>query len=219
VDAARRATIFESVLAGKDPEKSAEAGLARAYTIVREWNGDIAFGSDPFRGSTFMLYLPYAPPEEIPREVPMEEVADIEPVGEPIVEPPAPVVPEVPMRGTILLVEDEAGIRALMRKILSRERYRILEAATGEEALGIAQTHEGPIHLLLTDVMLPGMGGRYVAESLRTKLPELRVVYVSGYTDDEAVRAGWFPPGSVFLEKPFTLSALVDKVRESLEAN
>jgi PAS domain S-box-containing protein len=219
VDAARRATIFESVLAGKDPEKSAEAGLARAYTIVREWNGDIAFGSDPFRGSTFMLYLPYAPPEEIPGEVPMEEVADIEPVGEPIVEPPAPVVPEVPMRGTILLVEDEAGIRALMRKILSRERYRILEAATGEEALGIAQTHEGPIHLLLTDVMLPGMGGRYVAESLRTKLPELRVVYVSGYTDDEAVRAGWFPPGSVFLEKPFTLSALVDKVRESLEAN
>jgi DNA-binding response OmpR family regulator len=122
------------------------------------------------------------------------------------------------MRETSLLVEDEAGIRALVRKILTRERYRILDAATGEEALGIAQAYDNPIHLLLTDVMLPGMGGRYVAEALRSKLPELRVVYVSGYTDDEAVRAGWFPPGSLFLEKPFTLSALVNKVRESLDA-
>jgi CheY-like chemotaxis protein len=134
------------------------------------------------------------------------------------VEPPAPVVPAEPLRETILLVEDEAGIRALVRKILSRERYRVLEAASGEEALSIAQAYEDPIHLLLTDVMLPGMGGRYVAESLRGMLPELRVVYVSGYTDDEEVRAGWFPPGSLFLEKPFTLSALVDKVRESLDA-
>jgi PAS domain S-box-containing protein len=223
VDAARRATIFESVLAGRDPEKSAGPALARAYAIVRDWNGDIAFGSDPFRGSTFMLYLPHVPPEpppvEIsPVEVELETAATIEPAVEPeVVPPPAPVVPAVPMRETILLVEDEAGIRALVRKILSRERYRVLEAATGEEALGIAQTYEDPIHLLLTDVMLPGMGGRYVAEALRSKLPELRVVYVSGYTDDEAVRAGWFPPGSLFLEKPFTLSALVNKVRESLE--
>jgi len=230
LDAAKRAAIFESVLAGKDPDKSAGPGLARAYAIVREWNGDIAFGSDPFRGSTFMVYLPYVPPEpppvEIPpAEVPMEAAAAVEqvgelvvePVAEPMVEPPAPLPPALPMRETILLVEDEAGIRALVRKILSRERYRILEAATGEEALGIAQTYADPIHLLLTDVMLPGMGGRYVAEALRSKLPELRVVYVSGYTDDEAVRAGWFPPGSLFLEKPFTLSALVNKVRESLD--
>jgi PAS domain S-box-containing protein len=221
VNAAKRDAIFESILAAKDPEKSAGPGLARAYAIVREWNGDIAFGSDPFRGSTFMLYLPHVPPEpppiEIPPiEIPMEGVATVEPVSEPAVEP-APVVPVEPMRETILLVEDEAGIRALVRKILARERYRILEAATGEEALSIAQAYEDPIHLLLTDVMLPGIGGRYIAEALRSKLPELRVVYVSGYTDDEAVRAGWFPPGSLFLEKPFTLSALVNKVRESLE--
>ncbi len=212
VDAARRATVFESVLAGKDREKSAGPGLARAYAIVREWNGDIAFGSDPFRGSTYMLYLPHVPPEP-----PQVEIPPVEPPTEAVAEP-APVVPVEPMRETILLVEDEAGIRALVRKILSRERYRVLEAASGEEALSIAQAYEDPIHLLLTDVMLPGMGGRYVAEALRSKLPELRVVYVSGYTDDEAVRSGWFPPGSLFLEKPFTLSALVNKVRESLDA-
>jgi hypothetical protein len=217
VDAARRVTIFESVLAGKDPEKSAGHGIARAYAIVRAWEGDIAFASDPFRGSTFMLYLPYAPPVEIsPVEVPAEvsmEGSESREAVEPPVAPPVEL-----LRETILLVEDEAGIRALVRKILSRERYRILEAASGEEALSIAQAYEDPIHLLLTDVMLPGIDGRYVAEALRSKLPELRVLYVSGYTDDEAVRAGWFPPRSLFLEKPFTLSALVNKVRESLDA-
>jgi signal transduction histidine kinase len=218
-DAAKRATIFESVLAGKDPEKSAGPGLARAYAIVREWHGDIAFGSHPSRGSTFMLYLPHVPTERPPVEIPAAQVEmETAAAVEPAVEPPAPVVPAVPMRETILLVEDEAGIRALVRKILSREQYRVLEASSGEEALSIAQAYDDPIHLLLTDVMLPGMGGRYVAEALRSKLPEIRVVYVSGYTDDEEVRAGWFPPGSLFLEKPFTLSALVNKIRESLDA-
>jgi len=218
VDAAKRVTIFESVLAGKDPEKSAGRGLARAYAIVREWHGDIAFASDPFRGSTFILYLPHVPPEPPPAEIPPVELPE-EAVGavEPVAEP-TPVVPVEPMRETILLVEDESGIRALVRKILTRERYRVLEAASGEEALSIGQAYEDPIHLLLTDVMMPGMGGQYVAEALRSKLPELRVVYISGYTDDEQVRAGWFPPGSLFLEKPFTLSALVNKVRESLDA-
>ena len=114
-------------------------------------------------------------------------------------------------------MEDEGGIRALVRKILSRERYRILEASSAEDALTIALSHDGPIHLLVTDVMLPGIGGRDLAENLRKTIPDLSVVYVSGYTDDEAVRAGLFPPGSLFLQKPFTLSALVNKVRESLD--
>jgi CheY-like chemotaxis protein len=194
--------------------------------MVREWEGDIAFSSDADRGSTFMLYLPYAPPVEVPPVEPPSEDAEsteeistieaVEPVAEPA--PGPPPLPVDPMRETILLVEDESGIRALVRKILSRERYRILEASSGEEARTIAFSHDGPIHLLVTDVMLPGIGGRDLAEGLRESIPDLRVVYVSGYTDDEAVRAGWFPPGSLFLQKPFTLSALVNKVRESLDS-
>jgi signal transduction histidine kinase/CheY-like chemotaxis protein len=222
-DAAGRMTIFESVLAGKDPAKNAGPGLARAYSIVREWDGDIAFASEPLRGSTFMLYLPYAPPEPPPVEVAAESVDNIgspapsEPEAEPA-PPPVEVAPVEPPRETILLVEDEAGIRALVRKILSRERYVVLEAGSGEEALTIAQSHEGPIQLLMTDVMLPGIGGRDLAEALSKLRPEQRVLYISGYTDDEGVRAGWFPPGSRFLQKPFTLGALVSNVRETLDA-
>ena len=224
VDAAKRVTVFESVLAAKDPEKSAGPELARAYAIVREWGGDIAFASDRYRGSTFILYLPYAL-SEIPGATQAEILAQQVEDSEPVVEAPAaadstpaPVeIPAEPMRETVLLVEDEPGIRALVRKILSRERYHVLEAASGEDALTVALSHAGPIHLLLTDVMLPGIGGRDLAEGLRATLPELRVVYVSGYTDDEAVRAGWFPPGSMFLQKPFTLPSLVSKVRESLD--
>ncbi len=216
-DAAGRMTIFESVLAGKDPAKSAGPGLARAYSIVREWEGDIAFASEPFRGSTFMLYLPYVPPEPPPVEILAASVAPSEPAAEPA---PAPVevTPVEPPRETILLVEDEAGIRALVRKILRRERYQVLEAGSGEEALAIAQSHEGAVQLLMTDVMLPGIGGRDLAEALAKSRPELRVLYISGYTDDEGVRLGWFPPGSRFLQKPFTLGALVNNVRETLDA-
>jgi two-component system cell cycle sensor histidine kinase/response regulator CckA len=213
VDAAKRKTVFESVLAGKDPGKSAGPELARAYAIVREWEGDIAFSSDPFRGSTFMVYLPYAPPQA--SDVSVESKP--RPQETPLVEA-APVPVEEPRRETILLVEDEPGIRALVRKILVRERYHVLEAGSGEEALSIATAHPGTIHLLLTDVILPGIGGRDLAAALTTSISELRVVYVSGYTDDEGLRAGWFPPGSMFLQKPFTLSALISRVRESLDA-
>jgi CheY-like chemotaxis protein len=187
----------------KDP---ADAAIARAYSTAREWGGDIAFSSQPFRGSAFTIYLPRArpPAEPAPAPVPAPPVELPVPVSEPALE-------------TILLVEDEAGIRALVRKILTRERYRVLEAGSAEEASEVAGSFEGRIDLLLTDVMLPGMGGRDLAERLRESLPDLRVLYVSGFTDDESVRAGGFPPGSKFLQKPFTLSALVAHVREALE--
>ncbi len=207
-DPTKRATIFESVLAGKDPDKTAGPALARAYAIVREWGGDLAFSSDPFRGSTFMLYLPYTPPEI--------RAEEIETAEQPAV--PEPVVVEAPTtRETILLVEDEAGIRALVRKILAREHYNVLAAGSGEEALALAKSYDGPIHLLVTDVILPGIGGRDLAEGLLHALPELRVLYVSGYTDDEAVRQGWFPPGSKFLQKPFTLTSLITGVRNAID--
>ncbi len=197
------AKIFETILS-KDP---ASAGITRAYANVREWGGDIAFWSEPFRGSSFTIYLPYAEPHVAPVE---EPTAVAQPVQA------APPVPAEPVRETILLVEDEAGIRALVRKILRRERYNVIEAGSGEEAAELAGAHEGKIDLLVTDVMLPGVGGRELAEGLRESLPNLKVLYISGFTSDEDVRAGAFPPGSKFLQKPFTLSSLIGKVREAL---
>ena len=172
---------FESFL----PAKSA----TRAYLNIRQWNGDIF--SSP---QGFAIYLPYAESET--RE-----------------EPPAPVaLPEpAPPLQTILVVEDEPGIRALVRKILKRECYEVLEAGSAEEALEIASAHQPRIDLLLTDVMLPKMNGRDLAAALQESRPDVKVLYVSGYTDDESVRTA-----GNFLAKPFTLGALTEKVREAL---
>ena len=197
LDRANRDAVFEGFLS-KQGEQTAGPALARAYAMVREWGGDIAFFSEPFRGSTFLIYLPHcSAPVEIPLAVP---------------EPPVEVV-----RETILLVEDEAGIRALVRKILRREHYNVIEAGSAEEALALAASTEGRIDLLVTDVRLQAASGRDVAERLRETREDLKVLYISGYTDDDAVRAGAIPPGSKFLQKPFTLGALVGKVKESLE--
>jgi DNA-binding response OmpR family regulator len=113
-------------------------------------------------------------------------------------------------------VEDEAGIRALIRKILEREGYSILEAASAEDALKLSAANPTRIDLLLTDVMLPGMTGRDLAERVHASIPDVKVLYVSGFTSDEQVRAGAFPPGAKFLQKPFTVGALLGKVREAL---
>ena len=189
-------SVFETALLGKDPSAS------RAYTIVRQWGGDLTFSGEPFRGSTFTMYLPLTQPEPTPA-----------PSAAPA---PAPLEPEPRRMPTILLVEDEPGIRALVRKILRREHYAVLEAGSAEEAMNVAAAQEGRIDLLVTDVILPGMSGRDLAEGMRESLPDLKVLYVSGFTPDESVRAGAFPPGAKFLQKPFTLSALVGKVREAL---
>jgi PAS domain S-box-containing protein len=207
LDRANRAAVFEGFLS-KQGEKTAGGSLARAYAIVREWGGDIAFFSEPFRGSTFLVYLPHcAAPAEVEPEPAAEPVAETPVVAEP--------EPEV-VRETILLVEDEAGIRALVRKILRRENYNVLEAGSAEEALTMAAHSSERIDLLITDVMLPGASGRDLAERIRDARRDLRVLYISGYTDDDAVRTGAIPPGSKFLQKPFTLGALVGKVKDSL---
>jgi hypothetical protein len=192
--------VFEGFLS-KQGEKGAGPALARAYAIVREWGGDIAFLSEPFRGSTFLVYLPHHAPSQ----------ASAAPVKARKAAPPAEIV-----RRTILLVEDEVGIRALVRKILRRENYNVLEAGGAEEAIAIASSLPGRIDLLITDFMLPAASGRDLAERLREARGDLKILYISGYTDDEAVRAGTIPPGSKFLQKPFTLGALVGKVKESL---
>ena len=205
LDRANRDAVFEGFLS-KQGEKSAGPALAHAYAIVREWGGDIAFFSEPFRGSTFLIYLPHY-------EAPVEARSA---VAEAVVEAPVAEAPAEIVRETILLVEDEAGIRALVRKILRRERYNVLEAGSAEEAMAMAGAAPGRIDLLLTDVSLPSASGRELAEKIRETRHDLKVLYISGYTDDDAARSGAIPPGSKFLQKPFTLGALVGKVKESL---
>jgi len=183
LDAGQRSAAFETILA-KDPEKSAGAALARAYSIVREWGGDLAVSGD----ATFTLYLPLGAPAASPQ------------------------------RETILVVDDEANIRALVAKILRREAYNVLEAGSSQEAFAVASAHQGPVHLLVTDVVLPGESGRQLAERMRQALPSLKVLYISGFSGDESVRTGNFPPGSEYLQKPFALGALLAKVREALDS-
>jgi DNA-binding NtrC family response regulator len=175
---------------------------------VREWGGDIAFQSEGTRGATFMVYLPWAEPAPV-AAAPSMTVA----VGQ----HPSPAVRPDARRETILVVDDEPGIRALVAKILRRERYIVLEAGSAEEATTVTLIHGAPIQLLLTDVMLPDRSGRQIAEQLHELTAGIRVIYISGFTDDESVRTGDFPPGSRFLQKPFTLGALVSTVREALD--
>ncbi len=129
-----------------------------------------------------------------------------------------PVLLAEPREGaqTILVVEDEAGIRMLMKKILDRQGYNVIEAAGGEDALQIVESRNTPVHMLVTDLVMPQMGGRELAEKLVSFHPGMKVLYVSGFTDDEAIRSGSLGPGAEFLQKPFTLGSLVEKVREML---
>jgi CheY-like chemotaxis protein len=211
MEPAAQARVFEAFLA-RDPDASAGPGLARAYAMLREWGGDLSFSSAPSQGSTFTIFLPHCEP-------PATEAATGSPPplsdaqAEPVVAEPEPA-----LGPTILIVEDEAGIRALVRKILKREGYEVLEAGSAEDALAMVAARASGVQLLLTDVVLPGMSGRELAQNMIASVPGVKVLYVSGYTDHEDVIAAKFPPGARFLQKPFTLSALVGKVRESLES-
>jgi CheY-like chemotaxis protein len=208
LDQKARAAIFESFLA-KEPEKASGQALARAYGIVRKWGGDIALSSDPSQDSIFTIYLPHYEPEHRTSED--RGVTGAQQSHELLPSPGGEMNPQ-----TILIVDDEAGIRALLGKILRRERYVVLEAESAEEALTLASKLPGRIDLLLTDVMLPGLTGFDLAEQMLPAQPELKVIYISGYTDDERVRDGARPPDSRFLQKPFTIDVLVGLVRAAL---
>jgi two-component system cell cycle sensor histidine kinase/response regulator CckA len=192
-DADQMASVFDPALS-KTGDPAAGLALARAYSLVHEWGGDIAFHSEPGEGSVFTIYLPHA-----------------EPTGE---SEPRPVARAAAKRtqatsAAILVVDDEAGIRELMRKILQRERYRVLEAGSAEEAIATARGED--IDLVITDVMLPGIHGPELAQKMQQAAPKLKVLFISGYTGEEQV-----PAGGRFLAKPFTLAALLEKVREAL---
>jgi PAS domain S-box-containing protein len=197
-----RSSLFESVLPGKEPWEDSSTAISRAYGTIRQWGGDIAVSSDPFEGPVVRLLL--ARLEEAIEKPEPKEVVEA-----------APVEPTSQLE-TILVVEDEAGIRALVRKILRRQGYDVLEASNGDEALAICREHPGQIDLLITDVIMPEVGGRELVDRFHEMRRDAKVLYVSGYTDDATIYSGKFPPGTAFLQKPFTLGALLDKVKEVL---
>ncbi|HEX4995762.1 MAG TPA: response regulator, partial [Methylomirabilota bacterium] len=166
---------------------------------------------EPGRGSTFTVYLPRVAAPLATTERPAAEAPAPRPGA-------APEATLTPGRGeTILLVEDAQRVRAVVREILEMSGYVVLEARQGAEALEISNRHAGPIHLLVTDVVMPQMSGRELAQRLATLRPELKVLYMSGYTDDAIVRHGVLASGIAFLSKPFTPNALALKVREVLD--
>jgi len=210
MDEETRSHLFEPFFTTKEQGKGTGLGLSTVYGIVKQSGGHIAVESEVGRGSTFRIYLPRvaAPPPAEPRRAPEPATARGSAPGESL----------APGRGeTILLVEDAQRVRAVVREILEMTGYTVLEARHGAEAVEVATRHAGPIHLLVTDVVMPQMSGRELAQRLATLRPDLKVLYMSGYTDDAIVRHGVLASGIAFLSKPFTPDALALKVRELLD--
>ena len=204
MDPVTQANIFEPFFTTKRPGHGTGLGLSTVYAIVQEAGGAIYVYSEPGYGSVFKVYLPrLGPPAEVRRgQLPSAEAP----------ERPAATAG----RGLVLLVEDEPRVRSFCADVLQPAGYRVLQAGSGEEAMKLAVSAAGPIALLLTDVVLPGMNGRVLAERLLTLRPELKVLYMSGYTDDMVVRTGVVAGGTAFLQKPFTAQTLLDRVRAVL---
>jgi CheY-like chemotaxis protein len=199
MDKATLARIWEPFFTTKQPGKGTGLGLAMVYGIVQQSGGHVAVQSEPGQGTTFEVYLPRA--EEVRRMGKSHAGSAGMPPGS----------------ETVLLVEDEEAVRSLTRNALRRCGYTLLEAGDGEEALRVAAQHGGRIDLLVTDVVMPRMGGRELSERLVELHPGARVLFLSGYTDDEVVRHGVQEDEVAFLQKPFTPSALAIMVRTVLD--
>ncbi|MCI0461353.1 MAG: PAS domain S-box protein [Gemmataceae bacterium] len=199
MNAETKARIFEPFFTTKEVGKGTGLGLATVYGIVKQSDGHIEVESELGHGATFRVYLPRL--EKLaPDSLSLEEPASI-PRG----------------KETVLLVEDEENVRQFLHYSLRLSGYRVLEAGSGQEALTLCEQHKGEIDLLVTDVIMPHMNGRELAERATTIQPDLRVLYISGYTDNVLDNHGILAPGTAFLYKPVTPKALAEKVREVLD--
>jgi PAS domain S-box-containing protein len=197
MDAGTRQRIFEPFFTTKEKGKGTGLGLATVYGIVKQAGGDIWVYSEVGQGTTFKLYFPRV------AEQSAEETTAHTPAA-------------AATQETVLVVEDEQAVRDLTVKMLEKLGYRILTAASGAEAIEISRTHAGPIALLLTDVVMPNMSGRQLADALRPQRPDMKVLFLSGYTEDTIVNHGVLDPTVQFLPKPFSREVLGRKMREVL---
>jgi hypothetical protein len=191
--------LFEPFFTTKASGTGTGLGLATAYGIIKQRNGHIAVYSEPLRGTTFKIYLPRVD-DPAPAETVRESAA-----------PPAAAGSV-----TILVAEDDDEVRALIQDTLERRGYSVLAAATPDEALRLAADDDGRIGLLITDVVMPGLSGPQLAERLTEARHELRIIYMSGFPDEAAIRSASIRPGAIFLQKPFTLRQLEQRVHEIL---
>ena len=197
MDAATREHIFEPFFTTKEQGKGTGLGLATVYAIAKQVGGFVWVDSTPGAGTSFRVYFPSidAPPSAVERNSAAELPRGTE---------------------TVLLVEDATAVRTVIRQVLERLGYTVLDAADGQLALEVAARHHGPIDLVVTDIVMPALGGRELAERLRRVRPDIRILYTSGYTDDAVVRSGVLDAQFVFMQKPFTPEILASKVREAL---